>query len=39
VPVTIDRMPMLHAWFNLTASRSSRRGHEVLAERIGRLLS
>lgn len=34
VPVTLDRMPMLHAWFNVTASRSSRRGHEVLAARV-----
>ena len=38
VKVTIDEMPMLHAWFNLTTSRSSRRGHEVLAERVNELL-
>jgi len=38
VPVTLDRMPMLHAWFNTTSSRSSRRGHEVLAARLNELL-
>ncbi|MBN8869293.1 MAG: alpha/beta hydrolase [Solirubrobacterales bacterium] len=38
VPVTIDRMPMLHAWFNMTATRSSRSGHEVLAGRVNELL-
>ncbi|MDQ5893951.1 MAG: acetyl esterase [Actinomycetota bacterium] len=38
VPVTVDWMPMLHAWFNLTVSRSSRRGHEVLAARVNELL-
>ncbi|MCB0869182.1 MAG: alpha/beta hydrolase [Solirubrobacterales bacterium] len=38
VPVTVDWMPMLHAWFNMTASRSSRRGHEVLAARVNELL-
>jgi acetyl esterase len=34
VPVTLDEMPMLHAWFNVTASRSTRKGHEVLARRV-----
>ena len=29
---------MLHAWFNLIASRSSRRGHEVLAAGVNELL-
>ncbi|MBN8866004.1 MAG: alpha/beta hydrolase [Solirubrobacterales bacterium] len=38
MPVTIDHMPMLHAWFNLIASRSSRKGHEVLAQRVNQLL-
>ncbi len=38
VPVTIDHMPMLHSWFNVTASRSSRKGHEVLAGRVNELL-
>lgn len=38
VPVTVDRMPMLHSWFNQTASRSARRGHEVLAARVNELL-
>jgi acetyl esterase len=38
VPVTIDQMPMLHAWFNMTVSRSSRYGHEVLAGRVNELL-
>lgn len=38
VPVRIDWLPMLHAWFNLTASRSSRRGHEVLARGVNELL-
>lgn len=39
VPTVLDRMPMLHAWFNMTASRSSRRGHEVLAARVNELLA
>jgi len=34
VEVTLDRMPMLHAWFNLTVTRSSRRGHQTLARRV-----
>lgn len=38
VPATVDEMPMLHAWFNLTASRSSRQGHRVLAGRVNELL-
>lgn len=38
VPVTLDTMPMLHAWFNLTSSRSSRQGHRILAGRINDLL-
>lgn len=38
VPTVIDRMPMLHAWFNMTASRSSRKGHELLARRVNELL-
>lgn len=38
VPTVLDHMPMLHAWFNLTASRSSRQGHQVLARRVNELL-
>ena len=38
VRVRLDHLPMLHAWFNLTASRSSRRGHEVLAASVNELL-
>lgn len=38
VEVSIDWMPMIHAWFNLTASRSSRQGHAVLACRVNELL-
>ena len=38
VPVTVDHMPLLHSWFNVTASRSSRKGHEVLASRVNELL-
>jgi acetyl esterase len=38
VPVIAEQMPMLHAWFNVTASRSSRRGHELLAARVNELL-
>ncbi|MGK2955924.1 MAG: alpha/beta hydrolase fold domain-containing protein, partial [Solirubrobacterales bacterium] len=39
VGVTVDYMPMLHAWFNMTAARSTRRGHEVLAARVNELLA
>lgn len=38
VPVRTDVMPMIHAWFNLTVTRSGRRGHEVLAESVNELL-
>jgi acetyl esterase len=38
VEVSTDWMPMIHAWFNLTASRSSRQGHAVLARRVNELL-
>ena len=38
VEVTTDWMPMIHAWFNLTASRSALHGHEVLARRVNELL-
>lgn len=39
VPVRLDRMPMVHAWFNITISRSSFRGHEVVADQIRRYLA
>ncbi len=32
VPVRLDRMPMIHGWFNVTGSRSAQAGMEVLAE-------
>ena len=38
VPTVLDTMPMLHAWFNLTTSRSSRKGHALLARRVNELL-
>ncbi|MGK2931702.1 MAG: alpha/beta hydrolase [Solirubrobacterales bacterium] len=38
VEVSVDHMPMLHAWFNMTASRSTRHGHAVLAARVNELL-
>lgn len=38
VEVRTDLMPMLHAWFNMTSSRSSRHGHRVLATRVNELL-
>lgn len=31
VPVQCDRFPLVHAWFNMTASRSSKSAHAVLA--------
>ncbi|MGA7435576.1 MAG: alpha/beta hydrolase [Solirubrobacterales bacterium] len=34
VKVTLDRFPLVHAWFNQTVSRSSRAAHEVLAGRV-----
>lgn len=34
VPVRLDRMPLVHAWFNVTLSRSSRAAHEVIANQI-----
>ncbi len=39
VPVRLDRMPMVHAWFNITISRSSIKGHDVIAEQIRRYLA
>lgn len=36
VPVRCDRFPLVHAWFNITASRSSRAAHAVLAEGLAR---
>jgi len=38
VPVTLDEMPLIHAWFNLTVSRSSRKGHRILAAHVNDLL-
>lgn len=38
VPVTLDRMPLIHAWFNLTVSRSSRTAHRILAAHVNELL-
>lgn len=34
VPVRLDRMPLVHAWFNITISRSSKKAHDVIAEQI-----
>lgn len=31
VPVRLDRMPMIHGWFNITGSRSTQAGMDVLA--------
>ena len=36
VEVRCDRFPLVHAWFNITASRSSRAAHAVLAEGLAR---
>jgi acetyl esterase len=36
VAVECDRFPLVHAWFNMTASRSSRAAHAVLAEGLAR---
>jgi len=38
VMVRLDRMPLVHAWFNVTISRSSVRGHDVISEQIRRYL-
>jgi len=32
VEVRSDRFPLIHAWFNMTRSRSARQAHEVLAD-------
>ncbi|MBK5233742.1 MAG: alpha/beta hydrolase fold domain-containing protein [Thermoleophilia bacterium] len=39
VPVRLDRMPLVHAWFNVTLSRSSIAAHEVVADQIRRYLA
>lgn len=39
VPVRLDRMPMVHAWFNIMISRSSVKGHDVIAEQIRKYLA
>jgi acetyl esterase len=39
VEVRLDRLPLLHAWFNVTLARSSRAAHAVLAEGLSSRLS
>jgi acetyl esterase len=39
VPVRLDRMPLVHAWFNVTLSRSSLAAHEVIAGQIRRYMA
>jgi acetyl esterase len=39
VEVRLDRLPLLHAWFNVTKARSSRSAHLVLAEGLSSFLS
>ncbi|MBK8295313.1 MAG: alpha/beta hydrolase [Solirubrobacterales bacterium] len=39
VPVRLDRMPMVHAWFNIMISRSSVKGHDVIAEQVRKYLA
>jgi acetyl esterase len=39
VEVRLDRLPLLHAWFNVTLARSSRAAHAVLAEGLSSLLA
>lgn len=34
-----DRLPLIHAWFNMTRSRSSQAAHLVLAEGLARLMA
>jgi len=37
--VRSDRLPMIHAWFNMTRSRSSQAAHLVLARGLARLMA
>jgi acetyl esterase len=37
--VKCDRLPLIHAWFNMTRSRSSRAAHLVLARGLARLMA
>ncbi len=37
--VRFDRLPLIHAWFNMTRSRSSRAAHLILAEGLARLMA
>jgi acetyl esterase len=37
--VRFDRMPLIHAWFNSTRSRSSQAAHLILAEGLARLMA
>jgi acetyl esterase len=37
--VRSDRLPVIHAWFNMTRSRSSRAAHLVLARGLARLMA
>jgi acetyl esterase len=39
VRVRCDRLPLIHAWFNMTRSRSSRAAHLHLAQGLARLTS
>lgn len=38
VRVRCDRFPLIHAWFNMTRSRSSRAAHRVLAKDLAGLI-
>jgi len=37
--VRCDRLPLIHAWFNMTRSRSSQAAHLILAEGLARLMA
>jgi acetyl esterase len=39
VKVRLDRFPLIHAWFNMTRSRSARQAHRVLAEGLAEYLA
>jgi acetyl esterase len=39
VDVRLDRLPLLHAWFNVTLARSSRAAHRVVAEGLSAFLA
>ncbi len=38
VEVRSDRLPLIHAWFNMTRSRSARRAHGLLASGLARFM-